>query len=88
MAYRVLLSPLAIKTYKSASESFRERLDKAIEDIGRSPFGGPQIKRLKGVLKEYRRYRLGEYRILYALSKQRAEVYIDYIQHRREVYRH
>ncbi|MFQ5839848.1 MAG: type II toxin-antitoxin system RelE/ParE family toxin [Candidatus Methylomirabilales bacterium] len=87
MHYRILLSPHAAKAYRRAPSELKSRLDRAIEDISRSPRRGPQIKRLQGLLKEYYRYRIGDYRVLYTLSSERREVYIDYIQHRKDVYR-
>ncbi len=87
MKYRVLFSPHATKAYRRVTSEWQRRLDRAIEEISVSPCRGPQIKRLRGILKDYYRYRVGDYRVLYAVSAERREVYVDYIQHRKDMYR-
>jgi len=87
VVYKLLFSPHAAKFYRNAPQDLRERLDKALGEIAKSPLHGPRIKRLKGFLKDYYRCRVGNYRVLYAVSSDRHEVYLDYIQHRKDVYR-
>lgn len=87
MNYRILFSPRAEEAYCRITSDLKARLDRALERISRSPQRGAQVKRLKGILKDYYRYRVGDYRILYAVSAERREVYVDYIQHRKNVYR-
>jgi mRNA interferase RelE/StbE len=52
-----------------------------------SPLAGSQVKRLKGKLREYYRYRVEDYRILYFVDKEGKIVYVDIIQHRKDIYR-
>ena len=87
MTYRVLFSPQVVRAYRSLPKDMRSRVDGALEGLGTSPHRGSRIKRLKGLLRDYYRCRVGNYRILYAISTQKREVYVDYIQHRKDVYR-
>ncbi len=52
-----------------------------------NPLSGPKIKRLRGQLRDYQRYRAGDYRIVYTVDRRNHAVYVDYIQHRKDVYR-
>lgn len=87
MNYRASFSPHAVRAYRGYGKELRESISEAIEDIRKNPLHGPNIKKLKGALKDYRRYRTGDYRILYSISTKQGEVFIDYIQDRKEAYR-
>lgn len=62
-------------------------MDEAIESLERQPIHGAKIKRLKGRLHDYYRYRVGDYRIVYTIDPTSQVIYIDYLDHRREIYR-
>jgi mRNA interferase RelE/StbE len=51
-----------------------------------NPFFGPNIKRLKGNLSEYYRYRTGTYRLFYKISQGKVLVFIIDITHRKDAY--
>jgi mRNA interferase RelE/StbE len=42
---------------------------------------------LKGALKGFYRYRIGNYRIIYAIDFQDKEILVLYINHRKDIYR-
>ncbi len=87
VTYSVQLSPHAAREYKKLDPSIRPAIQAAIDSLQRQPLTGPKIKRLKGQLHEYYRYRVGGYRIVYAVNQRGQVVFIDYIQHRKDVYR-
>ena len=87
MTYRVFLSPHAARQYKKPEPSIKPAIQTAIDTLGHTPLTGPKIKRLKGRLHAYFRYRIGDYRIVYTIAQQEGAVFIDYIQHRKDVYR-
>jgi len=87
VSYRVLFSPHSIRAYRNRAEEAKKQVDGAVEEILRNPFHGPNIKQLKGPLRDYRRCRAGNYRILYAVSKHSKEVFLDYIQDRKDSYK-
>ena len=82
----VLLMPAALKFYKSCPEELTKRLNKCFEDLENNPFWGPNIKVLKGE-KRYYRYRVGDYRVIYGIDKERSKVFITLIASRGSVYR-
>lgn len=87
MSYKIRLSPHAQREYKKLNPSIKPGIQKAIDSLQLNPTEGPKIKRLMGRLHAYYRYRLGDYRIVYTVSHEERVVYVDYIQHRKDVYR-
>ena len=87
MTYKILLSPHAVRQYKKLEPSVKPSVQAGIDILQRAPLAGPKIKRLKGRLHAYYRYRVGDYRIVYTVDAQEHAVYIDYIQHRKDIYR-
>ena len=88
MTYRVVFSPTASKSYRKLDPSIKPRIQAAIDALTVRPLAGPQITRLKGRLREYLRARAGDDRIVYAVSTHERTVYVEYLQHRKDVYRH
>ena len=60
------------------------RLENALDDLGRDPFQG---KALVGHLKGRYSYRVGTYRIIYWVEKQKLLILVIDIGHRRDIYR-
>jgi len=60
------------------------RVARALDDLEIDPYQG---KPLKGALKGRYTYRVGSYRIIYLIKKQKLIVYVIDIGHRREIYR-
>ena len=87
MTYKVRLSPHAARAYRKFDPSIRTQIQAAIDSLQTQPLAGPKIRRLQGLLHRYYRYRVGEYRVVYFVAKRERIVYVEYIQHRKEVYR-
>jgi mRNA interferase RelE/StbE len=84
--YRVRLTKGAAKFYRSADASLAKRLARAFETLEKKPRQHPNIKALKGELAGRYRYRVGDYRVVYRIDEDAAEVIILLIKHRRDVY--
>lgn len=84
--FEILLMPAALKFYKSSPEDPVHRLNKCFEDLENNPFWGPNIKVLKGEKRRYR-YRLGDYRVIYSVDKDKNKVIITLIASRPSAYR-
>ena len=52
-----------------------------------NPFFGPNIKKLKGAYKDLYRFRIGEYRLFYAISEETVIVFIIDIEARKDAYK-
>jgi len=82
MSFEVLFSPKGTKQIRSLDEAIRERIRKAIIEIGGDPWHRGTIK-VKGY-ENIRRKRAGNYRIPYTIDKQRNEVLVVKIEKRSE----
>lgn len=51
-----------------------------------NPYYGPNIKRLKGNLSEYYRYRIVDYRLFYKIENEKIMIFIIDIEHRKDAY--
>jgi mRNA interferase RelE/StbE len=80
------LTKVSAKFYRSADTSLAKRLARAFEALEQNPRQHPNIKALKGDLAGRYRYRVGDYRVIYRIDDDTAEVIILLIKHRREVY--
>ena len=85
--YTVVFSKLARERFQRFIETSRklgEQIAKAIDRLAQHPELG---EFLKGEWKGYRKYRTGNYRIIYRLEQSRLIIYIITIDDRKDVYR-
>jgi mRNA interferase RelE/StbE len=82
--FKVILSKTAKEQYDKLNEDTKKKANKAIEYLGVNPFFGANIKKLKGELKTYWRYRIGDFRLIYGIGG--GSVFINTIEHRGKVY--
>lgn len=85
--YAVVFSPLAQRKFDRfihTDQKLGEQLAKAIDRLALDPDLG---RFLKGEWKGYRKYRTGNYRIIYRVEHSRLVVYIITLDDRKEVYR-
>ncbi len=85
--YRVVLSQRAREKFDSFIKSNRalgEQIAKAIDRLAIHPEMG---KFLTGEWKGYRKYRTGDYRIIYRVEHSKLIIYIITIGDRKDVYR-
>ncbi|MBI4353362.1 MAG: type II toxin-antitoxin system RelE/ParE family toxin [Candidatus Omnitrophica bacterium] len=85
--YKVALSSHALREYGKLESSLKVLVQEACQALERSPLNGPKIKRLAGRLHGYFRYRVGDYRVIYAVDIKERVVYVDYVKPRKEDYR-
>jgi len=52
-----------------------------------NPFFGPNIKKLKGNLRDLYRFRIGEYRLFYKIEENTVMVFIITVEKRKDAYR-
>ena len=75
-----------IRTTKFAS-LYKKINDYVYPLLRLNPFFGPNIKKLKGELKDIYRYRIGNYRLFYKISEETVIVFILDIEARKDAYR-
>ncbi|MDA8124280.1 MAG: type II toxin-antitoxin system RelE/ParE family toxin [Deltaproteobacteria bacterium] len=67
--HRILLHRNAVKFYRKADGTLKERIADAIDVITRNPHLDSHIRKLKGELKHMHRFRMGDLRILYEIDQ-------------------
>ena len=87
MAFEVVISPRAFREYKKLPEGIKDGVRIAVDSLKHEPLKGGSIKKLQGALREYHRYRIGDYRVLYSVDIKEKKVYVDSVRHRRDVYK-
>jgi len=85
--WEVVLTRPAEKTYDRAPRNVRERLSHCFAALERHPLYGKNIKSLTGRLKGLCRYRVGDWRVIYRLFKEKMIVEIIAILPRGNAYK-
>jgi mRNA interferase RelE/StbE len=87
MAWKVDLSPNALKQLDKLDKPVASRILNFLhERVGKLDDPRKIGQRLQGPLREFWKYRVGDYRIICSLEKDRLVVLVLRIGHRREVY--
>lgn len=86
MTWQIDFTPVAAKQLKKIGPENGRRITKFLQDnICNDP--RQQGKALKGALREFWRYRIGDFRVLVRIEEKRLVVLIIRVGHRREIYR-
>jgi len=83
--YSVIFKPSVEKDFKKISAATAKRIFDHIERLTANPFPRQSIKLTGG--EAFYRIRVGEYRVIYEVDTQKKHIIIQYVRHRREVYR-
>lgn len=85
MSYRIEFAPSAARAFKKLPDAIQDRLIPKIDALAADP--KPRgVEKLSGEENRYR-IRVGEYRVVYAISDASRLVTVALIGHRRDVYR-
>ena len=85
--FEVQLTRDAQKFYQGTDSSMARRLNRCFDQLRRDSYEHPNIKRLKGSLTGYWRYRVGDWRVVYRVEEDNRIVIIILVAHWREAYR-
>jgi mRNA interferase RelE/StbE len=80
--FKIIFAPTAEKQFLRLNKLVRVRIAAAVAKLADEPLLG---KLLKGQLKEYRSYRVGDYRVIYYSKQREVFVYVVAVAHRRDV---
>ncbi|MCD4785964.1 MAG: type II toxin-antitoxin system RelE/ParE family toxin [Candidatus Eremiobacteraeota bacterium] len=84
--FTVLFSKSARKFYDDSNPKLRKRIEKAADELSENPYGYG-VKKLKGKLFGYSRYRFGKYRIIFSISEDKKTVLVRLIIPRKNAYK-
>jgi len=65
---------------------YKKMLEYVYPLLRRNPYFGSNIKRLKGNLSGYYRYRIGDYRLFYKIDNEKIIIFVIDIAHRKNAY--
>jgi mRNA interferase RelE/StbE len=85
--HKVILHRNAVKFYRKADDTLKERIANAVDIIVRNPRLDAHIKKLKGDLKHMHRFRLGDLRIIYEIDDAQEIICIKTIEWRGSAYK-
>ncbi|HBB16009.1 MAG TPA: type II toxin-antitoxin system RelE/ParE family toxin [Syntrophus sp. (in: bacteria)] len=85
--HEIILHRNAVKFYRKADDTLKERVADAIDVIARNPRLDGHIKKLKGDLKHMHRFRMGDLCILYEIDDAQEIVWIKTIEWRGSAYK-
>lgn len=83
--FEIRLSRRARRYYERVDSDTAHRLNRCFEVLTRDPFGGGDIKPLKGIKGVYR-YRMGDLRVIYEVDIRERIVKVNAILPRGEAY--
>ena len=85
--YELMLAREAQKFYEQADPPLVRRLHRCFDHLRQNPYEHPSIKRLRGSLSGYSRYRVGDWRVVYEVNEEERAITILLIVHRSKAYR-
>jgi mRNA interferase RelE/StbE len=85
--YKVILSTKAQSFYSNSQLPLAKKLARCFSFLEREPYKSNNIKKLSGKFKNYYRYRIGDFRVIYRIDENRKEIIIALIKHRADVYK-
>lgn len=84
-SYRIIFKPSVHKDLRKLPKTVIQRVLAKIEGLSSKPIPLSSVK-LEGAERLYR-IRVGDYRVIYQVDTMAEEIIIQYVRHRREVYR-
>mgnify|MGYP001033707028 CR=1 FL=1 len=84
-SYKVIVKPSVEKDLRSLPSSALRRVFERLDALQDNPFPRQSVK-LAGAQQLYR-IRVGDYRVVYGVDKDRRRVTVYYVRHRRDAYR-
>jgi mRNA interferase RelE/StbE len=84
--FEIILSSNALKYYNSFDDKLAIKFNNAFDVISAQPYFGKNIKKLRGSLDDFYRYRLGNYRIVYSIEIELKIISIVWIGQRKKAY--
>jgi len=81
---RLIFSREFDRNFGKLPKDIQRTIINRLEDLASQPYSG---KLLKGVFKGSRSLRVGDHRIIYAVSVEKGEIHVLTVGHRRQVYK-
>ena len=86
-SYKIDFNKESLKTLSKLNKSTAARIVMAIESLANNPYESSQTKMMKGYSGDFYRLRVGNYRIIYEIIKDRLLIAVVRIGSRGDVYK-
>jgi len=80
VSWRLIVKKSFIRDLKGLDPNVRNRIIETIDEIVRNPYAGKKLD-------NFYSWRIGDYRIIYTIDKERRAVVLLWVGHRRSIYR-
>jgi len=84
---KIIVHRRAANYLKKLPRDRKNRVKKAIEQVGKDPLGLPGVIQMAGEWAGYHRIRLGDMRIIFWFDEENDIVYVDHIGPRGDIYK-
>jgi len=84
--FEVILAPEVQEFFEAADVPLAKKLARCFLQLEQDPRRHANIKRLTGEFDGYRRYRVGDWRVIFSVDDVKKRVLVLAVGHRREVY--
>ena len=84
---KIIVHRRAANYLKKLPRDRKNRVKKAIEQVGKDPLGLPGVVQMAGEWAGYHRIRLGDMRIIFWFDEENDIVYVDHIGPRGDIYK-
>lgn len=84
---KIIVHRRAVNYLKKLPRDLKNRVKKAIEQVGKDPLGLPGVIQMAGEWAGYHRIRLGDMRIIFWYDEENDIVYVDHIGPRGDIYK-
>ncbi|RLC27013.1 MAG: type II toxin-antitoxin system RelE/ParE family toxin [Deltaproteobacteria bacterium] len=84
---KIIVHRRAANYLKKLPRDRKNRVKKAIEQVGKDPLGLPGVIQMAGEWAGYHRIRLGDMRIIFWYDEENDIVYVDHIGPRGDIYK-
>ena len=82
----VEIAPAALRSLKQLARPTRVNILAEVAALAGDPHNSPHVKKLKGSSGRFR-LRVGDYRVVYCLSRQTHTLRVERVRHRKDAYR-
>jgi mRNA interferase RelE/StbE len=84
---KIIVHRRAANYLKKLPQDRKNRVKKALEQVGKDPLGLPGVIKMTGEWAGYHRIRLGNMRIIFWFDEENDIVYVDHIGTRGDIYK-
>jgi mRNA interferase RelE/StbE len=87
MSYKVVIHKRVVKYLNRLSSKEKEVIKDSLKKLEEGRFGELTVKKMYGEWEGYRRFKIGNKRVIFWLEEKEKVIYVDYIGARGDIYK-